>query len=64
MKFAAHSTTDKAQYCSLDSLWHNKLKLELRNIVYNPAESALANLDLVLHTAKIADNFKASATAC
>jgi hypothetical protein len=64
MNFAAQSTTDEAQYCSLDSLWHSTLTLEFRNIVYNLAEPAVANLDLVLHTAKIADNFKASATAC
>ncbi|CCU72371.1 hypothetical protein TOL_1962 [Thalassolituus oleivorans MIL-1] len=30
--------------------------LELRKVVYNPAQPALANLDLPPHVAKIADN--------
>jgi hypothetical protein len=40
------------------------LTLELRKVVYNPAQTALVNLDLPPHTAKIADNLKASANPC
>ena len=56
MKFAAHRPINRAQHYSHDFLSHTMLEPDSTKVVYNPAQTALVNLDLPPHTAKIADN--------
>jgi hypothetical protein len=62
--FPAHGSTYKPQHCSHNSLPHSNPQLNSPKVVYNPAQTEAVYLDLAPLTVKIADNFKASATAC